>query len=275
MRSDPCANRSRIIGFPRTRTGQADRTTTPAITLTAGALCALAVGLAICFALGIAGIVPDQANAGTKRPASTAFLKAKATPARVSLTWKRAKTISGYQIKFATNKRMKHATTKRITKASKTRTTLHAKPGKTYWIKIRTYKKSNGVRIYSRWSKKLKVRIPRATSSNPINQTQPANPCTHAWTKKPVTKYVVTSSAWEELVAKDSVYFCNGCNAEFKDSNAWKTHSDQMVDRGDDSHDSYRGPETIYETIKHPEEGYLEIIGYQSVCSKCGEIVKG
>lgn len=255
MQNAVCTNSQRLIRMTR-------------VTITmAGVLCALAIIVALAVSLGL--VLPQCAEAAWKRPANVAWAKAKATQVKTTVHWKRAKKVSGYQIRFSTKKNMAHASTKRISRAAKTQTTIRTKFGKTYWIQIRTYKTSHGKRICSKWSKRLRLRTPKRVTSN-----APAK-CSHVWTQQLIEQRIVTSPAWEELIPAGSMYYCNGCDKPFESTSAWIEHSDQMIDQGDMSHDSYRGPDVFYKTVVHPEESSMQVIGYQSVCSKCGEIVKG
>ena len=72
------------------------------------------------------------------------------------LTWKKQKQeTTGYQIKYSTNKKF---TTKiktiNITKNKVISKSINKLKGnKKYYVKVRTYKKINGKKIYSTWSK--------------------------------------------------------------------------------------------------------------------------
>ena len=82
---------------------------------------------------------------------------------KASVKWKKGmpKKISGYQICYSTDKNFKEdvktVTIKGRKKASKIIKNLTK--GKTYYFRIRTYKKTGGVRLVSAWSKKKKVKI--------------------------------------------------------------------------------------------------------------------
>jgi len=74
-----------------------------------------------------------------------------------TVSWKKnKKQTSGYQIQFAAKKNFKGAkirTYEGVTKA----TVLKLKADKKYYVRIRTYKAVDGVRIYSNWSKAKQV----------------------------------------------------------------------------------------------------------------------
>ncbi len=65
--------------------------------------------------------------------------------------------VSGYQIRFATNSKFKGAKTKSTTKTKYTLTSLKSK--KTYYVKVRAYKKAAGKTVYGAYSKTIKVKV--------------------------------------------------------------------------------------------------------------------
>lgn len=76
---------------------------------------------------------------------------------RAKLSWKKTSGVSGYQISYATKSSFKGAKTKTTSKISYTLKGLKSK--KTYYVRIRAYKKtSTGGKAYGSWSKKIKVR---------------------------------------------------------------------------------------------------------------------
>jgi len=75
---------------------------------------------------------------------------------KVYIKWKNSKS-TGYQIKYVTGK-SKAKTVKASSKA-KTKTISKLKKGKTYKVRIRSYKKVSNVTYYSAWSKQKSVKI--------------------------------------------------------------------------------------------------------------------
>ncbi len=74
--------------------------------------------------------------------------------------WKRDKKASGYQITFANNKKFKKAKSFTVNKNKTTKftiTKLSAK--KTYYVKVRAFKKSGGKKIYGEYSKVKSVKV--------------------------------------------------------------------------------------------------------------------
>ena len=79
---------------------------------------------------------------------------------KVKLAWKKNKKANGYEIQYSTYKNFKKAKSVKIKKASLTKKTISKlKKKKTYYIRIRAYKKVSGVTYYSEWSKAKKVKI--------------------------------------------------------------------------------------------------------------------
>lgn len=80
---------------------------------------------------------------------------------KAAIKWKKASKINGYEVQYSTSKNFKKATTKKVKSASKKEYTISKlKKGKTYYIRLRTYKTVNKKNFYSAWSsaKKLKIK---------------------------------------------------------------------------------------------------------------------
>ena len=88
---------------------------------------------------------------------------ANAKERKISLKWSRNTKASGYQIQYSTSKKFKGAKTVKVSGNSKISKTLSSgiKKGKTYYVRIRCYKKSGKVTSYSVWSKTGRVKIKR------------------------------------------------------------------------------------------------------------------
>ena len=100
-------------------------------------------------------IIPKAA----KKPAVQAGKK------QLTVTWQYDKKnkYTGYEIQYSLKKNFKNAETivikkPRDVKAEKTDIT-GLKKGKTYYVRIRTYKNNKGKNYYSKWSKTLKVKV--------------------------------------------------------------------------------------------------------------------
>jgi len=76
---------------------------------------------------------------------------------KLSVSWKKNSKCKGYQIKYVTGKKAKTVTVNGKMKTDKILKGL--KQGKTYKVYIRSYKKADGKKYYSAWSKVKKIKI--------------------------------------------------------------------------------------------------------------------
>lgn len=80
---------------------------------------------------------------------------------KATVKWKKTTKVTGYQIQYSTSKTFKSGNkTVKVSGAKKVSKVLSKlKKGKTYYVRVRTYKKINGKTYYSAWSSKKKVKI--------------------------------------------------------------------------------------------------------------------
>ncbi|MCD7883677.1 MAG: fibronectin type III domain-containing protein, partial [Lachnospiraceae bacterium] len=80
---------------------------------------------------------------------------------KATVKWNKTTKVSGYQIQYSTSKTFTSGNkTTKVSGASKTSVKLSGlKKGKTYYVRIRTYKTVNGKAYYSAWSSKKTVKI--------------------------------------------------------------------------------------------------------------------
>ena len=79
---------------------------------------------------------------------------------KLSVTWKKQKKISGYQIQYSTGKAFAKGTKiTNIVKSSDKAVIKKLKKGKTYYVRMRSYQKSGSKKKYSAWSSYTKVKI--------------------------------------------------------------------------------------------------------------------
>ena len=97
----------------------------------------------------------------TINPKKAAGLKAKAGKKRMSVSWKKDTRASGYQITYAQNKKFTKG--KKNVTVSKNKTTKKTvkklKSKKTYYVKVRAYKKAGSQKLYGAYSSVKKVKI--------------------------------------------------------------------------------------------------------------------
>ncbi len=114
---------------------------------TAGAHCS------VCGAI----ITPQKA---VKKLGAAKLSKVKKGKKAFTATWKKVSGVDGYQIQYSVKKNMKKAKTKKVKGAAKKKLTVKKlKAKKTYYVRIRAYKKINGKVQYSKWSKVKKVKV--------------------------------------------------------------------------------------------------------------------
>ncbi len=82
---------------------------------------------------------------------------------QLKVTYKKVKGVTGYQVTYSTSKKFTKKTTKTVTAkgAAKTSKLIKSlKKGKTYYVKVRTYKTVKGTKYYSNYTavKKLKIK---------------------------------------------------------------------------------------------------------------------
>lgn len=77
---------------------------------------------------------------------------------KMTVKWKKSASVSGYQIQYSVSK--KFTGSKTVSTSATTKTLSGLKKGKTYYTRIRTFKKTGGKTYYSAWgsAKKAKVR---------------------------------------------------------------------------------------------------------------------
>lgn len=95
-------------------------------------------------------------------PKASDLKSVKAGKKKITVKWKKVSGVTGYEIQTATNKKfsknVKLTTVKKASKVSATVNRLKSK--KTYYVRVRAYKITSGVKVYSKWSKKtLKVKV--------------------------------------------------------------------------------------------------------------------
>ena len=98
----------------------------------------------------------------TVRPSATSISKASnSAKKKMTVSWKKNKTCSGYALQYSTDKKFKKGVkTVYISKNSRTKTTVsRLAKGKTYYVRLASYKKAGNTKILSKWSKVKKVKI--------------------------------------------------------------------------------------------------------------------
>lgn len=94
-----------------------------------------------------------------KKPTISSIKSPKKKQLKVS--WKKDKTVSGYQLQYSTSKRFTSKKTKTVTVSKKktSKTISKLKSNKKYYVRIRSYKTINGKKTYGAWSKVKYVKV--------------------------------------------------------------------------------------------------------------------
>nr|MDE5967155.1 metallophosphoesterase [Lachnospiraceae bacterium] len=97
----------------------------------------------------------------TVRPRKQRVNVSNKTKGKLQITWKRDKKVSGYELVYAADKKFKKDAEKLSVKKKNTDsyTLTGLKSGRTYYIKIRAYKKVKGKKLYGAYSKTVKVKV--------------------------------------------------------------------------------------------------------------------
>jgi hypothetical protein len=78
----------------------------------------------------------------------------------IKITWEKSKGVGGYEIWYANDKKLKKGRKIMDVKASSKAITIKKlSKNKTYYVKIRGYKKINKRKVYGAWSKRKSVKI--------------------------------------------------------------------------------------------------------------------
>ncbi len=95
----------------------------------------------------------------TSTPAKTKVQKISTGTKSITLQWKQVSGVTAYQVQIATNKKFtKNKKTVKVSKKSKKTKIKKLKAKKVYYVRVRSYKKVNGKKVYSKWSTVRKVK---------------------------------------------------------------------------------------------------------------------
>jgi len=79
---------------------------------------------------------------------------------KLKVKWKKVSGANGYQYKYALDKKFKKKMKKKLVSAKKKSVTIKGlKKKKTYYVRMRAYKKINGEKVFGKWSKVGKAKI--------------------------------------------------------------------------------------------------------------------
>ena len=96
--------------------------------------------------------IGGQAKLNAMTPAKTSVKKLTGGKKCFTVQWTK-KSVTGYQVRYATNKAMKSAKVKKVTSAGATKLTVKSLSAKkVYYVQVRTYKKTGSTTHYSAWT---------------------------------------------------------------------------------------------------------------------------
>ena len=99
-------------------------------------------------------------NVKVKKLAKTNIKSVKSSKRQIRLSWQKKSGVQGYQVRYSPKNNFRGAKIKKIVGKSHTKATLkNLKKNKKYYVGVRTYKKQNGVMLYSNWSKTKEVKV--------------------------------------------------------------------------------------------------------------------
>jgi hypothetical protein len=93
-------------------------------------------------------------------PKKAALKKVKPAKKKLTVSWTKDNTVTGYEVQYSLKKNFKGAKTVKITKAGTTKKVIKKlKSGKKYFVKVRSYKKAGKVMLYGAWSKAKNAKV--------------------------------------------------------------------------------------------------------------------
>ena len=117
---------------------------------------------AMIFVLLFTFIPIDSGRAyAASRPARPAISSLTGSGTSITVKSKKYSGIKGFKVQYSTSKTFRGKKSGSVKGVKLNRTFTSLKRGKTYYVRIRTYKLSGGKKKYSKWSKVKKITIPK------------------------------------------------------------------------------------------------------------------
>ena len=99
-------------------------------------------------------------NKKVKKPGKVVNLALFIKGKKLEVFWRRKLNVSGYRLQYAQNRKFtKKKKTVTVGKNKINKTIEKVKRGKTYYVRIRAYRKASGKKVYGKWSKVKKIKI--------------------------------------------------------------------------------------------------------------------
>jgi hypothetical protein len=119
-----------------------------------------AIGAATVTLTGMGNYAESVDVAFKINPKPVALSKLTAGTKQLTVTWKKGKNITGYQVQYSLKKNFASARTVTIKKAATVSTVLKKLTSKkAYYVRVRTYKTVKGKKYYSAWSKAKAAKV--------------------------------------------------------------------------------------------------------------------
>lgn len=100
-----------------------------------------------------------------KKPDAPSIKSAKSSsPENVKITYAKNSRAAGYEIQYSMNKTFKKALTAEAKGSSASAQLLNVKPGKKYYIRMRSYDKNGSVKNYSEWSRTVSAKVKKGST---------------------------------------------------------------------------------------------------------------
>ena len=112
-----------------------------------------AVGAATVTVTGIGKYGESVSKTFNINPRAVALTKLTAGQQQLTVTWKKGKDITGYEVQYSLKKSFSGAKTVAVKKTAAKTVLKKLTAGKTYYVRIRAYKTVKGKKYYSAWSK--------------------------------------------------------------------------------------------------------------------------
>ena len=118
------------------------------------------IGTATAKVVGLGAYSGTVKAAFKIKPAKVRGLKLKTGRGKLTVSWKKAAGVTGYEVQYADRSSFSGAKRVKLKKAATVRTTLKdLESGKTWYVRIRCYKTVKGVKYYSAWSGAVKKKV--------------------------------------------------------------------------------------------------------------------
>ena len=110
------------------------------------------------YAVGSYNFTIDYSASAPKKPTLSPLQNKSGK--KLVVKWKKVSGISGYEVQYSTNKKFKSSVTKKNVASNKTSATYtNLKKNKTYYVRMRSYVKVDGKKVYSSWSAVKNIKI--------------------------------------------------------------------------------------------------------------------